>query len=378
MSDIFISYKREDQATARKLVDALESKGLTVWWDPKLRAGERFNDVIEKALKESKCVVVMWSKRAVDSQYVKDEATYALNRNKLVPVRIEEVELPFKFEGLHTLSLLGWDGSKDFLELRRLVDDISAILGPSYAATSRAGKPLRMDAEKPEEDDLPFIGRQSSTVFFSERFGKSFPRVRGIQWFKEPEVVIERLKVFFAKPFVFRDSHPIWWWRDGDMPIRSFAILSSDTVLIDEQELVIDDFAAVNARAYHQSFLYLKTKPSDPSGLHNDASIHDQVASQGYAKEEFAIFRGRFILRTEYDDGAAVIDGKVVDLPGEATLRVRYLTPYNLIIAPHESPINNDDFEQRRVQFLNGLLQGQTTLEELTDAILKLPKRQFY
>ena len=120
MSDIFISYKREEQATARKLANALEGQGWTVWWDPKLRAGERFNDVIEKALKESKCVVVMWSKRSVESQYVKHEANYALKRNKLVPLMIEEVELPFRFEDLHTPSLLDWDGSKDFSEFAGL------------------------------------------------------------------------------------------------------------------------------------------------------------------------------------------------------------------------------------------------------------------
>ena len=51
----------------------------------KLRAGERFNDVIENALNEAKCVIVLWSKRSVQSLYVKDEATHALNRKKLVP-----------------------------------------------------------------------------------------------------------------------------------------------------------------------------------------------------------------------------------------------------------------------------------------------------
>jgi len=131
MSDIFISYKREEQAMARNLANALEGEGWTVWWDPKLRAGERFNDVIEKALKESKCVLVMWSKRSVESKYVKDEATYALNRNKLVPVMIEEVELPFRFEDLHTPSLLDWDGSRDSRDFRKLVGDISAKLSDS-------------------------------------------------------------------------------------------------------------------------------------------------------------------------------------------------------------------------------------------------------
>ena len=89
------------------------------------------NALIEKALKESKCVVVMWSKLSVESQYVKHEANYALRRNKLVPVMIEEVELPFRFEDLHTLALLEWDGSKDYSEFRRLVEDIAAIAPPS-------------------------------------------------------------------------------------------------------------------------------------------------------------------------------------------------------------------------------------------------------
>jgi TIR domain len=109
MSDIFISYTREDQAIARKLADALESEGFTVWWDPKLRAGEHFDDVIEKALNEAKCVIVMWSERSVQSRYVRDEATHALSRDKLVPVAIENVNLPFRFSGVHTPSLLGWD-----------------------------------------------------------------------------------------------------------------------------------------------------------------------------------------------------------------------------------------------------------------------------
>ena len=48
MSDIFISYKREEQPEARKLADALEREGWTVCWDPKLRAGDDFDHIILK------------------------------------------------------------------------------------------------------------------------------------------------------------------------------------------------------------------------------------------------------------------------------------------------------------------------------------------
>jgi len=212
MSDIFISYKREDQATARKLADALESEGWTVWWDPKLRAGERFNDVIEKALKESKCVVVMWSKRSVESLYVKDEATYALNRNKLVPVMIEGVELPFRFEDLHTPSLLGWDGSKDFSQFRRLVEDIAAIVG-SPETEGQEGQPAEMEQ---------FIPRHPSALKFGT-FIRNAPtneniRIVGITVNNESENRLQYCSIRIEK---IQQSDPdSIYWIFSDSKIR--------------------------------------------------------------------------------------------------------------------------------------------------------------
>jgi hypothetical protein len=43
MADIFISYKREEQPVAKKLADALQKKGWSVWWDPEVRACEKGN-----------------------------------------------------------------------------------------------------------------------------------------------------------------------------------------------------------------------------------------------------------------------------------------------------------------------------------------------
>jgi hypothetical protein len=110
MSDIFISYKREEQPEARKLANALEREGWTVWWDPKLRAGDDFDKIIETVLNESRCVIVLWSELSVQSDYVRAEAAEAMEQKKLVPVAIENVTLPFRFKRLHTpqVSELGW------------------------------------------------------------------------------------------------------------------------------------------------------------------------------------------------------------------------------------------------------------------------------
>jgi hypothetical protein len=236
----------------------------------------------------------------------------------------------------------------------------------------------RLPVRPSKQNALPSLGKESSTMFFSSRFAKAFPGVRGIQWFRNPVEAIKRLEILFIKPFVFSDVQPIWWWRSGEIQIEHFSTLSGDTVLIDHQEITIEELAAVNAGSYYQEFLYIKTKPSEPSGLYDTAYVPDEVALKGYAREEFALFRGRPITRAEYDDGAAVIDGNVVDLNGEALLREKYLTPYNLIIAPHESPINNNGFDHLRNDMLNHILRGEATVEELSDAVLKLPRREHY
>jgi formylglycine-generating enzyme required for sulfatase activity len=164
MSDIFISYKREDQPEARRVANALEREGWSVWWDPKLRAGEHFDDVIEKALMESKCVVVLWSKLSVNSRYVKDETSYALNRHKLVPVAIEQVELPFRFEGLHTPSLMDWDGTNGFPEFQKLIEDITAIIGQPGGGTKKSRGSIKR-RRAPLQTSTEGISREPGAIF---------------------------------------------------------------------------------------------------------------------------------------------------------------------------------------------------------------------
>src|SRR5262249_28096702 len=130
--------------------DALESEGWSVWWDPNIWTRPHYDEVIETAaLREAKCVVVMWSERSVQSFFVGDVAYYALDHKKLVSVAMEKVTLPFDFTGVHTLNLIDWDGSKNFSEYRRLIDDISMILEPSSTvAVTETGEPEVKDAKR--------------------------------------------------------------------------------------------------------------------------------------------------------------------------------------------------------------------------------------
>lgn len=129
MADIFISYARQDKGKARMLADALEEHGWSVWWDPRIRAGEVFDEVIEKALNEAKCVVVLWTKRSIKSLWVRTEATEGMKRGILVPALIENVDPPIAFRLVQSADLSSWKDEDQKEALAGLLESITHIVG---------------------------------------------------------------------------------------------------------------------------------------------------------------------------------------------------------------------------------------------------------
>lgn len=129
MVDIFLSYTEKDRDTARRVASALESVGWHVWWDRRIPAGETWRSVLEKALENMRCMVVLWSSRSIESEWVYEEATEGRRQGKLVPVLIEAVRPPAGFREIQAADLTDWNGSADFDGLRLLVADLEGILG---------------------------------------------------------------------------------------------------------------------------------------------------------------------------------------------------------------------------------------------------------
>jgi TIR domain len=129
MSDIFISYAREDHPRVERLAEALEQRGWSVWWDPDIRTGEDFGSTIHAALQAARCVIVVWSQQSISSNWVKDEAQVGRERRVLLPVRIDTVEPPLGFRQLQTVDLTGWSPTSPGSAFEKLVADIATILG---------------------------------------------------------------------------------------------------------------------------------------------------------------------------------------------------------------------------------------------------------
>jgi TIR domain-containing protein len=130
MSDIFISYSRNDRSKAETLARALAEVGWSVWWDRNIPAGKDFAKVIEAALKDSKVAIVLWSEHSVGSRWVLTEADAAADRGILVPILIERnVDVPFAFRRIQAADLSEWDGNIEAPSFRSLVADITDRIG---------------------------------------------------------------------------------------------------------------------------------------------------------------------------------------------------------------------------------------------------------
>ena len=133
MSDIFISYASEDRSKVQALAEVLESMGWSVWWDRAIPAGTQFDKVIEKELAAARCVIVIWSKTSVVSQWVRAEAGEALRRDVLIPALIGDVEIPLVFRQIQAAKLTGANRNT-------IKDHLSALTDARHLARHGKGR----------------------------------------------------------------------------------------------------------------------------------------------------------------------------------------------------------------------------------------------
>ncbi|HEU4705128.1 MAG TPA: TIR domain-containing protein [Sphingomicrobium sp.] len=126
MATVFLSYSRDDSARVRLLAGALERAGHTVWWDKHIPGGDEYAKAIEKALDTADAVVVAWSRSAVQSAWVRDEAAAGRDSGRLVPLTLDGCPPPLGFRQYQTIDLSSWTGRPGAAQLATLADAVAA------------------------------------------------------------------------------------------------------------------------------------------------------------------------------------------------------------------------------------------------------------
>lgn len=137
MTDVFISYKREDHARVDRLAALLGELDLNVWHDAALGAGADWRQQIETVARQAKCVVVCLTEPALASQWVQSEIVIGIERGVLAPAKLAECELPKSLARLHVADLTDWVDGGDHKGLLQLMEGMEPFVGRKLAARCR-------------------------------------------------------------------------------------------------------------------------------------------------------------------------------------------------------------------------------------------------
>lgn len=141
MADVFISYSRENEAAVRGLAGAVSGEGYSVWWDDALPPHLSYSDVITGEIGKAKAVIVVWSEKAIASEWVRAEADLARNQKKLVQTSIDGRMPPMPFNQLHFVSIGDWRGEAGHPGWARVKESLASlcrgeIVQPAYTFPS--------------------------------------------------------------------------------------------------------------------------------------------------------------------------------------------------------------------------------------------------
>ena len=139
---IFLSYAHGDRIQAQRLAAALERAGYTVWWDAMIEGGTSFARSIRDALEAADAVVVLWSKRSIESDWVCDEAAQGRDRHRLVPLSLDGSLPPLGFRQYQMIDLSRWRGKANGPQLDAIHRAIATAIGNEAPAARAAPAPV--------------------------------------------------------------------------------------------------------------------------------------------------------------------------------------------------------------------------------------------
>jgi TolB-like protein len=160
--EIFISYRRADEAWARLLYNQLKAEGVEAWYDGLVGPGQEWRTATARALEASQIFVLLYSENAAQSSDIVKELAAATHEKKLViPVRLQNIEPKGAF--LYELASRNWVNAYENTEGR--LAELAKSLAKLVLTGAREESALT--SERPSPKPKEGLSRAwSSKLFF--------------------------------------------------------------------------------------------------------------------------------------------------------------------------------------------------------------------
>lgn len=163
---IFLCHSSADKAEVKKLYRFLTDAGAAPWLDSEnLLPGQDWNFEIDKALDDSDVILLCLTKKSVDKEgYVQKEIRIALDRALempegrifLIPVRLEECEVPYRLKSYQWVDLFE-DGGTERL-IKGLNVRAQQVKAKSLSADGKPAPEIKKTAPEKKPRSKPASG----------------------------------------------------------------------------------------------------------------------------------------------------------------------------------------------------------------------------
>ncbi len=148
----FISYSSKNQKIADSMRRALIQRGFHIWMAPyDIPVGHEYGSVINRALEDCGCLLLLLSGNSVESVYVNKEVERAITyRKPVIPVEIEKVVLndSLKFFLGNTQIVVLPDLNQSAVEFQNVIATLECFITPDRNAADSSGKKSSDYADK--------------------------------------------------------------------------------------------------------------------------------------------------------------------------------------------------------------------------------------
>jgi len=160
----FISYSRVNKEFASKLAKGLRAESYPVWFDLfDIPTGSRWDDEVERALRECAIFMIILTPASIASENVKDEIGYAIDHGKrILPVLLENCDVPLRLRRFQYVDFTKKSFEEGFENAKELLGGLISETSTPIAVENQTTHKAKYERYAPAE---PAIERKEKQEF---------------------------------------------------------------------------------------------------------------------------------------------------------------------------------------------------------------------
>jgi serine/threonine protein kinase len=282
MPSVMICYGSDTRAFVDKLAEALEAKQITVWYyDKHQTLGIDFGLEVQRQLIISSAVLVVWSKAACQSIWVRAEADRARKHSKLLQIRWDQCDLPIPFDRYTYADFSPGEWTNQHVALiDRIVDSVRKSTethsGQQNAADTNIDSFRNVLEKEIRVDILKFIGTGEISNVYLGRHGTRLVSVKAAnnlclspmgkaELSKEIELASYLVHPAFLRIFLFHfhdnKCFIVSDYADGETIAKK--LVSSNTFSLKQTINILRQLCGTVVEAHERGLKHLRLIPSE-------------------------------------------------------------------------------------------------------------------